>query len=110
MVSRVGSRHSQLATVRSGMRSNARADVMSEHVTKDLADRTQPLELVENQADNSTGLLIGVKIEPAIWRTNVADRRVQKDLSAPDLVEQPLAHPSAKDMNLRLGHDPGEPQ
>ena len=53
-------------------------------------------------------LLVGVEIEPAVGRTEVADRRVQEDLAAPDLVEQPLAHPPAKEVQLRLGHDPGQ--
>ena len=90
------------------MGSNADADVVGEQVAEDLADRAQAPELVENQADDRTGLLVRVEVEPAVWRADVADRRVQEDLAAADLVEQPLAHPSAEDVQLRLGHDPSQ--
>ena len=75
-VSRVGSRHSQLAAVRPGVRPDADADVVGEQVAEDLADRAQALELVEDQADDRADLLVGVEVEPAVGRADVADRRV----------------------------------
>ena len=90
------------------MRPNADADVVGEQVAEDLADRAQAPELVEDQSNDGTHLLVRVEVEPAAWGADVADRRVQEDLAAADLVEQPLAHPSPEEVELGLGHNPGQ--
>ena len=109
-VSRVGSRHSQLAAIRAGVRADADADVVGEQVAEDLADRAQALELVEDHADDRTGLLVGIEVEPAVGRADISDRRIEEDLPAADLVEQPLPHPATEEVKLGLGHDPGQPE
>ena len=109
-VSRVGSRHSSWPRFGPGVRPDADADVVGEQVAEDLADRAQALELVEDQPDDRAGLLVGVEVEPAVRRADVPDRRPQEDLPAADLVEQPLPHPPAEEVQLGLGHDPGEPE
>ena len=50
----------------------------------------------------------GSKVEPAVRRADVPDRRPQEDFAASDLVKQPLPHPTAEDVQFGLRHDPRE--
>ena len=52
----------------------------------------------------------GSRSNPPIGRPDVADRRTHEDFTAGDLVEQPLPHPAAEEVQLGLGHDPREPE
>ena len=100
----------ELAAIRTGVWADPEANVVGDQVAEDFADRAEALELVEHHADDRADLFVGVEIEPPDGRPDVSDRRTHEDFTAGDLVEEPLPHPAAEEVQLGLGHDPREPE
>jgi hypothetical protein len=100
----------QLAPVRARACPHAEADAVLHEVTHDLAGGAEPLELVEDQADDGLSLLIGVERELAGRQLDVADRGDGEEFAPARLVVSAVVHPPLQDVQLRLAHDAGEPQ
>ena len=63
------------------------------------------IELVEDQPHHLLSLLVGVEGQPAAGFAYIADRRVVEQLAAAGLVQSPLVHPEAQEVELGLAHD-----
>ena len=68
------------------------------------------IELVEDQAHHLLDLLVGVEGQASSRLADIADRRVVEQLAAAGLVQPPLVHPGAEEVQLGLAHDALEPQ
>ena len=68
------------------------------------------IELVEDRAHHLLGLLVGVEGQAASRLADIADRRVVEQLAAAGLVQPPLVHPGAEEVQLGLAHDALETQ
>jgi hypothetical protein len=69
---------------------------VGEQVAEDLADRAQPLELLEDQADGAAGLLIRIEVEAAGGPRKTSPRRTL--LSSPCRIRPWRTCSSASDM------------
>ena len=63
------------------------------------------IELVEDHPHHLLSLLVGVEGQPAAGFAYIADRRVVEQLAAAGLVQSPLVHPEAQEVELGLAHD-----
>ena len=68
------------------------------------------IELVEDQPHHLLRLLVGVQGQAASRLADIADRRVVEQLAAAGLVQPPLVHPGAEEVQLGLAHDALETQ
>src|SRR5262249_21120704 len=100
----------QLPPIRSGVRTDADANTMSEEVTEDLADPSQTLELVEDQAHDGLDLRVGVDGKLPRRQLDVADPRQGEKLASSRLVALALVHSAAQNVQLRGAHNPLNPQ
>ena len=63
------------------------------------------IELVEDQAHHLLNLLVGVEGQASSRLADIADRRVVEQLAAAGLVQPPLVHPGAEEVQFGLAHD-----
>ena len=66
--------------------------------------------LLAEVALDHVGIILGIEHQPAAGDPGVADRGVVVQLAAAGLVPRPGQHPAPEDVQLRLAHDPREPQ
>ena len=91
----VGAAPFELTAVGAVVRSNRHTDVVLDQVVQETVDATLPLKLVEQQADHTLHLLVGVQGKRAGRQLDVAGGRMIEHLAASGFVQQALIHPRA---------------
>src|SRR5690348_3914064 len=86
------------------MRSNGQFHSVPYQVANDSADRRMPIEGIVDQAYDGLDLLVGIDGQVTIGELHIADRRKERQLTTPRLVEQGLVHPPAENMQLGFAH------
>ena len=92
------------------MGADAQADAVADEVPQQRRDGPQLVELVEHQADDVAGLLVGIQHQAVPGDAGVPDRGVVEQLAAAGLAPGPGEHPAPQDVQLRLAHDPAQPE
>ena len=91
-----------------GLTSDRQPDPAGDQGPQDAVDRPLPVELVEDQADDVLGLLVGVERDQTGRQLDIPGRDADDQLPAAGLVQLPLMHPLLEDVELGLVHHPGQ--
>src|SRR4029077_13659832 len=96
------------AAVGAAVRAHSKGNAVVVEVAEDLAHGPQPLELLEDEADDSLDLLVGIEDQSPAGGSQVTARRQDEQFAAAGLVEHALTHPALEAVQLRLAHDPAQ--
>ena len=95
--------------VRPALHPHAQLDVMPHQVAEHGADRTEFVELVEDQRDDELDQLVGVQGDPVAGQPDVASGNHGEQLTTAGLVQPPVIEPLLQEVQLGLGHSPFQP-
>ncbi|HMF36059.1 MAG TPA: hypothetical protein VKF17_05445 [Isosphaeraceae bacterium] len=95
--------------VRPALHPHAQLDVMPHQVAEHGADRTEFVELVEDQPDDELDLLVGVQGDPVAGQPDVAGGNHGEQLTTAGLVQPPVIEPLLQEVQLGLAHGPFQP-
>ena len=91
----------QLPLARSLPHPDPDLDLMPRQVAQDAGKRPQLGELLEDQTDNRSDLLVRIERDLAVV-SDVARRQREAQLAAPRLAQPPLVHPLLQHVQLRF--------
>jgi hypothetical protein len=106
----IGTMPLQLPPIGPGVRPNRQANPVMDQVAQQAVQSPLAIELVEDQVHHLLRLLVGVESQPHSGLPHIADRRVMEQLATAGLVQSPLVHPGAEEVQLGLAHDAFETQ